>query len=99
MKIPRSQQPGLLAQKLRAREQQALDLVLATPGIGAADVAQAMAIQTITAGNYLNVLTIAGLVHCRGYGRWAGWWPGQAPPAAVQMSRTPLGPNSVWSMA
>lgn len=98
MKLPRTHQAGLLEKRLRLREQQALDIVTQEPGLGAAEIAERMGIQSTTAGNYMNCLSTIRLVHCTGFGRWATWWPGEAP-KPTQIARTPMGPNSVWNMA
>ncbi len=99
MNIARCRQKSLAEQKLWPREQQALDILTAEPGLGCADIAQRMNIKPNTAGNYLNQLGVARMAHCRGYGRWATWWPGEAPPKVIEVARVKLGPNSVWSMA
>lgn len=97
MTIARIKQSSLLAQKLWPREQDALDIVTANPGIACSEVADRMGIKSTSAGNYLNQLTVARMVHCRGYGRWATWWPGDQPPKVVQIARRPM-VNSVFGM-
>lgn len=97
MNIARIKQKSLHAQKLWPREQEALDIVTASPGLGCAEIAERMGIKSNSAGNYLNQLTVAKLAHCRGYGRWATWWPGDQPPKVVEIARRPL-LNSVWGM-
>lgn len=97
MNIARIKQASLREQKLWPREQEALDIVTSRPGIGCAEIAEAMGIKSTSAGNYLNQLTVARMVHCRGYGRWATWWPGDQPPKVVQIARRPM-VNSVFGM-
>jgi hypothetical protein len=99
MKIPRVHQPSLFAQRLRPREQATLDIVKANPGIACGDVAKRMGVKQTTATNYLNALMLARLAHSRGLGRGSAWWPGEAPKAAIQIARNPMGPNSVWGVA
>ena len=99
MNIPRIHQRSLSAQKLWPREREALDIVTADPGLGCAEIAERMGIKSSTAGCYMNQLSVARMAHCRGYGRWATWWPGEAPPKVIEVARAKLGPNSVWSMA
>lgn len=98
MSGPRIKQASLREQKLWPREQEALDIVTSRPGIGCAEIAEAMGIKSTSAGNYLNQLTVARMVHCRGYGRWATWWPGDQPPKVVEIARVKM-VNSVWGMA
>ena len=98
MNIARIKQASLLAQKLWPREQDALDIVTANPGISCSEVAERMGIKSTTAGNYLYQLSVARMVHCRGYVRWATWWPGEAPPKVVEIARVKR-VNSVWGMA
>ena len=98
MNKARIKQKSLADQKLWPREKEALDIVTAEPGLGCAEIAERMGIKSNTAGNYLNQLTVARMAHCRGYGRWATWWPGEGPPKTVQMARRPV-VNSVWGMA
>jgi DNA-binding IclR family transcriptional regulator len=99
MKKPRIHQDSLADKRLWPREQEALAIVTAEPGIGCAEIAERMGVKSTTAGCYMNQLSVARMVHCRGYGRWATWWPGEAPPKVIEVARVKLGPNSVWSMA
>jgi hypothetical protein len=97
MSTPRVHQTSLAAKKLWPREREALDIVTAEPGIGASELAERMGVKSTTGGNYLNQLSVARMVHCRGYGRWATWWPGEAPPKVIEVARRPL-MNSVFAM-
>ena len=98
MNIARIKQKSLTEKRLWPREKQTLEIITAEPGLGCAEIAERMGIKPNTAGNYLNQLTVARMAHCRGYGRWATWWPGEEPPKVVEMERRPI-VNSVWGMA
>lgn len=99
MKPSRSMDPRLTVHKqLRPQERNVLQLVVFNPGSSRDSLAALASLSPNTLGSYLYDLSKADLVHCRGFGRGATWWPGAAPPAVVQIARNPL-LNSVWSMA
>lgn len=88
----------IAADRLRPREQTALELVQQSPGKTRAEYAEALSIRPATMGDVFDALKYVGLIHVRGFGRGATWWPGAEPPKVVEMARVQM-VNSVWSMA
>lgn len=88
----------ITADTLRPREREVLAILAIQPGKARGDYAKLLGVTPNSAGAYLDALQAIGLVHARGFGRGAKWWPGESPPAVVEVARHRV-VNSVWSMA
>jgi hypothetical protein len=99
MKLARRMDPDLILHKmLRPREIEVVRVVTTQPGLMRAAYAESLGVAPNSISAYLDALQVAGLVHRRGFGRGATWWPGAEPPKVVEMARVKV-VNSVWSMA